>query len=137
MTLTVSLERHGVPLSAAQEKRIRHHLAALERRLAHRPEPIAVLTLTGPNVRHEIVASLRVLLGPLGPTLTSSQAATAADAAARLAVHAVERQLERMVAVQRGEHSYGVPSRRRLGDAADLGNGASSVPAGNETEGDR
>lgn len=124
MTLTVSLERHGVPLSRVQEERIRHHLAALERRLARRPEPIAVLTLSGPNTRQEITANLRVLLGPLGPTLTSSQSATAPDAAARLAVHAVERQLERMVAGQRGEHSYGVPSRRRMGNAADLSNGS-------------
>jgi hypothetical protein len=132
MTLTVSLERHGVPLSAVQEDRIRHHLAALERRLARRPGPIAVLALTGPNARHEIVASLRVQLGPLGPTLTSSQTATTPDAAARLAIFAVERQLERMVAVQRGEPSYSVPSRRRLGATASVTEQGATMPAGND-----
>lgn len=131
MTLSISLERHGVPLSAVQEERIRRHLAALERRLARRPDPIAVLALAGPNARHEIVAHLRVQLGPLGPTLTSSQSATAPDAAAREAIHAVERQLERMVAVQRGEPSYGVPSRRRLGATAGVpGHGAAPAADG-------
>lgn len=88
-------------------------LAMLGRRLVHRPEPIAVLSLSGPNGQREIEASLRVQLGPLGPTLTSSQAAQTPDRAAHLAIHAVERQLERLVAGQRGEPSYGVPSRRR------------------------
>jgi hypothetical protein len=57
----------------------------------------------------------RVQLGPLGPTLASSQAAPTPDRAAHLAIQAIERQLERLVAGQRGEPSYGVPSRRRLG----------------------
>lgn len=114
MPLTISMERHGVPLNATQEARVYHHLTALERRLEHRPEPIAVLKFTGPNSHHEIVASLRVQLGPFGPTLVSDQTATTPDAAARLAVHAIERQLERLVSGQRGEPSYGVPSRRRL-----------------------
>ena len=114
MPLTISLERHGVPLNATQEARVYHHLTALERRLEHRPEPIATLKFTVPNHHHEIVASLRVQLGPLGPTLVSDQTAPTPDAAARVAVHAIERQLERMVSGQRGESSYGVPSRRRI-----------------------
>ncbi|MCC7370856.1 MAG: hypothetical protein IT306_20755 [Chloroflexi bacterium] len=121
MALTTTLERHGVSLNREQEQRIGHHLEALARRLANRPEPKAVLGFSGPNSHHEIVASLRVQLGPLGPTLTSSQAAATPDAAARLAIHAVERQLERMVAVQRGEPSYGVPSRRRTGNGVARG----------------
>jgi hypothetical protein len=121
MTLTISLERHDVPLNAAQEQRVRHHLAALSRRLERRPEPIAVLSFSGPNGQREIQASLRVQLGPLGPTLTSSQAATTPDRAAHLAIQAVERQLERLVSGQRGEPSYGVPSRRRSGGSTDRG----------------
>ena len=35
MTLTINLERHGVPISAAQEQRVRHHLLALGTRLKH------------------------------------------------------------------------------------------------------
>jgi len=117
MTLTITLERHGVPLTAAQEQRVRRHLTALGRRLEHRPEPIAVLSFAGPNGQREIEASLRVQLGPLGPTLTCSQAAPTPDRAAHLAMRAVERRLERLVAGQRGEPSYGVPSRRRSGAA--------------------
>lgn len=124
MTLTITLERHGVPLSIAQERRVRHHLSSLGRRLVHRPEPIAVLSFAGPNGQREIEARLRVQLGPLGPTLTSSQAAPTPDRAAHLAIQAVERQLERLVAGQRGEPSYGVPSRRRL----------RGVPEGGEVE---
>ena len=66
---------------------------------------------------------LRVQLGPLGPTLTSSQAASTPDRAAHLAIQAVERQLERLVAVQRGEPTYGVPSRRRPGAVRGHGEG--------------
>ena len=125
MTLTITLERHGVPLSVAQEQRIHHHLAALGKRLEHRPEPIAVLAFSGPNGRREIAANLRLRLGPLGPTLTSSQSARTPDQAAHLAIQAIERQLERLVAGQRGEPSYGVPSRRRL----------AGIPAGGEVGG--
>jgi ribosome-associated translation inhibitor RaiA len=115
MTLTITLERHGVPLTAAQEQRVHRHLTTLGRRLARRPEPIATLSFSGPNGKHEIQASLRVQLGPLGPTLTSSQDASTPDRAAHLAIQSIERQLERLVAGQRGEPTYGVPSRRRLG----------------------
>ena len=114
MTLTITLERHGVRLSDDQEQRIRHHLAALGRRLEHRPEPIAVLSFSGHAPRHEFVAHLRLQLGPLGPTLTSKHTSQTPDQAARLAIRAIERQLERLVAGQRGEASFGVPSRRRL-----------------------
>jgi hypothetical protein len=113
MTLTVTLERRGVPLSTLQEQRVHHHLTTLGRRLDHRPEPIAVLSFSEPSGQREIEASLRVQLGPLGPTLTSRQAAQTPDRAAHLAIQAVERQLERLIAGQRGEPSYGVPSRRR------------------------
>jgi len=121
MTLTITLERHGVPLTTAQEQRVRRHLTALGRRLERRPEPIAVVSFSGPNSQREIEARLRVQLGPLGPTLTSSQAASTPDRAAHLAIQAVERQLERLVAGQRGEPSYGVPSRRRMGAVSERG----------------
>jgi ribosome-associated translation inhibitor RaiA len=114
MTLTITLERHGVSLNTNQEQRVRRQLTTLGRRLVHRPEPAAVLSFSGPNGQREIEASLRVQLGPLGPTLTSSQTAQTPDRAAHLAIQAIERQLERLVAGQRGESSYGVPSRRRL-----------------------
>lgn len=118
MTLAIALEQHGVRLTAAQEQRVRHQLAGLGRRLERRPDPMATLAFTGPNGEQQIVANLRLQLGPLGPTLVSSQAALTPDRAANLAVQAVERQLERMVSGQRGEPSYGVPSRRHTGRRA-------------------
>ena len=121
MTLLITVERHGVPLSTVQEQRLDRHLTGLGRRLVHRPEPIAVLSFSGPTGQREVEASLRVQLGPLGPTLTSRQAAQTPDRAAHLAIQAVERQLERLVAGQRGEPSYGVPSRRRPGGVSERG----------------
>jgi hypothetical protein len=59
-----------------------------------------------------VAVDLRLELGPLGSHLISHQAAETADRAVRLAVEDVERQLERQLAVQRGEPSFGVPSRR-------------------------
>jgi len=115
MTLAISLERHGVLLTDVQEQRVHRHLTALDRRLAHRPEPIAVVSFAGPDKRPEIHVSLRVQRGPLGPTLTRSQAASTPDRAAHLAIRSSDRQLERLVAGQRREPAYGVPSRRRLG----------------------
>ncbi|MFN8632664.1 MAG: HPF/RaiA family ribosome-associated protein [Chloroflexota bacterium] len=120
MTLTITLERHGVQLNDAQEARVRHHLTGLGKRLENRPEPIATLAFAGPNGKNEILVNLRVQLGPLGPTLTSSSAAPTPDRAAHLAIQAVERQLEKLVARQRGEPTYGVPSRRRHGPSAEL-----------------
>jgi len=114
MTLTITLERHGIPVSDDQEQRIRHHLAALGRRLEHRPEPMVVLAFSGHDSRHEVEVHVRLRLGPLGPTLASKHTSQTPDQAARLAIRAIERQLERLVSGQRGEPSYGVPSRRRV-----------------------
>lgn len=125
MALTMTMKRHGVPLDSIQEQRVQHHLTALERRLLHRPDPIAVLSFSACDRHHEVVASLRLQLGPLGPTLTSEQTSQTPDRAAHLAIQAVERQLERLLAGQRGEPSYGVPSRRRMGSPAA---GAEAIP---------
>lgn len=51
-------------------------------------------------------------LSPLGSHLISHQGAETVDRAVRIAVEDVERQLEREHAMQRGEPSFGVPSRR-------------------------
>jgi hypothetical protein len=75
-----------------------------------------------------VSASLRLQLGPLGPTLASVQHAQTPDRAARLAIQAIERQLERMVAGQRGESSFGVPSRRRAEVEADRTGAAPPTP---------
>lgn len=112
MALEIELQVEGFALDGAEERRIRRQLAGLEKRLAHRPEPRAALVLEHHAGRREVEADLRVKLGPLGSHLISRRAAGTADQAARLAVEDVERQLERQDAAQRGEHTYGVPSRR-------------------------
>jgi ribosome-associated translation inhibitor RaiA len=129
MSLSITLHRHSVPLTTPQEERVRHHLAALARRLEHRPEPTATLSFGGQTGRHEIVASLRVQLGPLGPTLMSRETSTTPDGAAHHAIQSIERQLERLTARQRGEPSYGVPSRRRPTEAGHM-----ATPSASEHE---
>ena len=113
MAVTFRLSRVGVLLSPAEEHRVRRHLSGLGRRLGHRPDPVVSLSLTGQGQRHEVIAALRVSLGPLGPALNGSQVAKTPDHATRLAVEAIERQLEGREASQRREATYGVPSRRR------------------------
>lgn len=112
MTLTTSLATHDVVLSPTEQKRIRRYLGALERRLEHHPEPSATLMLKGHAAARRVTVDLRVQLGPLGEHLVSHQAAESATQAVRLAVEDIERQLDRRHASERGEPTYGVPSRR-------------------------
>ena len=107
---TVSVE--GLALTEEERRRVDHHLAGLEKRLVKHPDPKAVLRLTAYAGPRRIEADLRLQVGPLGHHLISHQHAETPDQATRLAVADVERQLERQHAVQRGEPSYGVPSRR-------------------------
>ncbi|MCC7106469.1 MAG: hypothetical protein IT307_15130 [Chloroflexi bacterium] len=111
MPLDIKIQVRGFALEENEERRIRHHLTVLERRLVHRPDPAAVLALQRFRDRGQVEADLRLQVGPLGQHLISRQSAATPDQAARLAVADVERQLERKVANQRGEHRYGVPGR--------------------------
>jgi ribosome-associated translation inhibitor RaiA len=112
MPLNLVFELGKVALSAAEEDRVRHQLQTLERRLAHFPNPTAELALEAHPAQRRMEVKLRVRLGPLGGHLISQQAAETVDRAVHLAVEDLERQLERRLAQQRGEPSYGVPSRR-------------------------
>ncbi len=91
---------------------MRRHFASLERRVAARSEVQATLLLENQLGKRQVRAKLRVELGPLGPTLVGREAASTPDAAARMVVDDVERQLERLTSRQRGEPTFGVPSRR-------------------------
>lgn len=112
MALAIILETHDCPLGRDQERRIRRRLERLGERLSHFPEPTATAVLKRHETQRQVETALRVELGPLGAHLISHQAAETAPHAVRLAVEDVERQLERHLAQQRGEHTYGVPSRR-------------------------
>ena len=112
MSLQIVLESRRCPLNDAERAHVRHQLGGLERRLVHFPEPVATLVLARHDGRRQVTADLRVRLGPHAAHLISHQAAEAVDQAVRLAVDDVERQLERRLASQRGEPSFGTPSRR-------------------------
>jgi ribosome-associated translation inhibitor RaiA len=111
--LTTIISSEHLTLSAAEEARLRRLLAALERRLVHHPSPVAEIGLTQLDGPRRVEVDLRLRLGPLGAHLISRQAAATLQRAARLAIDDIERQLERQHAEQRGEASFGVPSRRR------------------------
>jgi hypothetical protein len=112
MALNVEIHTGGEPLGEQQEHRVRRHLRRLEGRLVHFPEPMAILTLRRQRAPRRVTVDLRVELGPMAGELVSHQAAETPDHAVRLAVEDAERQLERRLATQRGEPTYGVPSRR-------------------------
>jgi ribosome-associated translation inhibitor RaiA len=111
MTGKRSLQISGAA-NSIEEQRIRRQLAGLDKRLVHHPEPSIVLVLDHSPEQRRVEADLRLQLGPLGGHLVSRKAAETADQAVRLAVEAIERQLERRTAGQRGEPTFGVPSRR-------------------------
>lgn len=112
MALEIKLHRRRLSLTVVDEERIRHHLHTLERRLARYPDPLAEVTLTPHPMQRQMQVDLRVRLGPLGAHLISHQQAETVDHAVERAVDDVTRQLERHVAMQEGEPSFGVPSRR-------------------------
>jgi hypothetical protein len=113
MPLNIRVETRGFDLSPTDDRRVEHGLRALERRLGKRPAPSAILVLTHFPARRVTEADLRVQLGPLGAHLIARETAETADHATRRAVEEIERQLERRVATQHGEPTFGVPSRRR------------------------
>jgi ribosome-associated translation inhibitor RaiA len=112
VTLEIILQTGHAALTDAEERRLERRFQALDRRLAHFPNPVARLKLTDHREQRRVQADLRVQLGPLGGHLISHQSGDTVDHAVRLAIEDVERQLERRLAMQRGEPSYGVPSRR-------------------------
>ena len=106
------IQVQGFVLSDIEERRIRHDLATIEQRLAPYGEPYISLVLRWHPDQRLVRARLRVQLGHLGPHLVSARKAETADQAVDQASKSVLRQLERRLAAQRGEPSFGVPSRR-------------------------
>src|SRR5579884_3414117 len=114
MALETILKNGDVTLTVAERSRIERYLQALERRLAHHSDPKAIIFLKPFPAQQRVEADLTVQLGHLGQHLISHQFARTPDGAVRLAIDDVERQLERKLAKQGGDHTYGVPSRRRV-----------------------
>lgn len=112
MTLNVRIHADGFDLKPEVGERIEHMLDRLDQRIAHFSEPKAVVRLREEGTPKLTAVDLRVELGSHAGELVSHQTAPTADHAMRLALEDVERQLERRLSTQRGEASYGVPSRR-------------------------
>jgi hypothetical protein len=117
MPLEVQLHSGDCQLGAEQEQRIRLQLRALEGRLVHFSEPVARLVLRQQGEQRRIYVDLRIELGPKGGELISHQSAETPEHAVRLAIEDAERELERRLSSQRGEATFGVPSRRRPNQA--------------------
>lgn len=113
MALATIVNNRNVTLSAADEARLQHQLEALDRRLVHEASPVAEIGLTQLEGPKRVEVDFRLRLGPLGAHLISHQSAASVQRATRLAINDIERQLEREHAKQRGEPTFGVPSRRR------------------------
>ena len=112
MALEIRMETQRCPLDPAEEQRIRRQLQGLERRLVHFGFPLATIVLDEHQPRRTVTADVRLELTPDTPPLVSHQHAETPDKVVRLAVDDLKRQLERRLSTQRGEPTYGVPSRR-------------------------
>ncbi len=111
MTLKITIQ-HGGFLNRTERTRIWRRVGSLDRRLVHFSEPSATLVLEELEQQRRVTADLRVAFGHRGATLVSHQSAETTGWATKLAVEDVERQLERRLARQRAQPTYGVPSRR-------------------------
>lgn len=100
------------PATPEEERRIEHHIDAFAPRVKHYPEPRVHFVLDRHQRAPHATVESRLQLGPLGPSLVSHQQGASFDQAVKHAIEDLERQLERHLAKQRGEPSFGVPSRR-------------------------
>ncbi len=107
MTLNTQVQVRGFVLNDAEERRIERQLRSLEPRLAESPEPVADLILEWHPDQRTVDTTLRVRLGHLGGHFVSRTSAETADHATRLAVDDIKRQIERHMAILRGEPEFG------------------------------
>jgi len=116
MPMAVELHKRGISLTPLEEARIQRHMKSLEKRVEKFPDPRLELAIEDQAAPRGVRVDLRLALGPLGGHLVSHQEGQGADVAVKAAVNDVKRQLERRLSNQRGESSYGVPSRRLPSD---------------------
>ncbi len=112
MAMEVQFHHRGVTLTPLEKERIQRHIQSLDRRVAKFPSPRLEMAITNEASPRGVRVDLRLALGPLGGHLVSHQEGPSSDVAVKAAVGDVKRQLERRLANQRGEPTYGVPSRR-------------------------
>ena len=116
MPMEVQLHKRGITLTRLEEERIQRHTRSLEKRVEKFPNPRLELAIEDQAPHRGVRVDLRLALGPLGGHLISHQEGQGADVAVKAAINDVKRQLERRLSNQRGESSYGVPSRRLPSD---------------------
>ncbi len=108
-----TVQIRGFQLSDLEARRIERRLRRIYDRLADaESQPRIDLTIEWHPLQRRAKSHLVVREGHLGRQLVASASAGTADQAVRFAAERVERQLARRVAVDRGQPSYGVPSRR-------------------------
>ncbi len=112
MALNVAYRMRGLTLSRLEEERIERQITSLERRIKNFPEPRLELDFNQQESPPVVRVGLRLVLGPAGQHLVSHEEGPSADVATKAAFDDVKRQLEKRLASQRGEASFGVPSRR-------------------------
>ena len=131
--MPVELNTPKTQLSPDSEKRIRRHVAGLERRLVKFANPLITITIKDRVTERRHTADIRVQLGVDGVELVSHNDGESAEHATRLAIEDVERQLERYMSTLRGEATYGTPSRR---EPRDLRPGVQAVEPEDDEEGE-
>jgi ribosome-associated translation inhibitor RaiA len=112
MAMTPTIVNRSRALTEVEQKRIGHSLDSIARRLSNFTNPTIDLTLATSERPGSIDATVRVMLGVRGTTLRSTETASTADHAVKLACDDIKKQLEKTVAELRGADTYGVPSRR-------------------------
>ena len=101
----------GNHLTPLEEERIQRHSKSLEKKDREVSQPSHGTCNRRTDSPAGVRVDLRLALGPLGGHLVSHQDGPSADVAVKAAIDDVKRQLERRLANQRGESSFGVPSR--------------------------
>ena len=110
--MEIKIETKGLELTTSQRDRINHQLNELAVRLETRANPVATIELIAFPERRTVEVDCRVHLEPLGAHLVSHREADTVEHAVRLALEDIDRELETKLASQRGDATFGVPSRR-------------------------
>ncbi|MGE3796961.1 MAG: hypothetical protein AB7G88_03890 [Thermomicrobiales bacterium] len=135
MPLNTEYRMRGMTLSRLEEERIQRHVQSLEKRVANFPDPRLEIAFDEKENPRSVRVDMRLALGPLGGPLVSHQEGPSADTATKAAFSVLMRHVERRVAIQRGEDTYGVPSRRLPADLRPAVQGEGGEVENGENEG--
>ena len=116
MAFKLRLKIDGLNLNDLEIRRIRRHLERLGDRLTRWSDPMVAVVLGSRPNPPGVTARIRLRAGHLGEHLIGNQSSDTADEAVQGALSQILRQLERQDANQRGEATFGVPSRRATMD---------------------